>query len=174
MELEIKYSVAFFPTEKIKELGFIKKGSTHQIDKYYIVDKLLQGKRTYLRVRNDLLTNVSSFDLHQIQSELATDEIEVELATEDKRQNMEHILDIMGYSILCIVDKMRDIYEKDNIKIVLDTVVGLGKFIEIEIIDNETLENRNKILEISDRLSLKNDMKVENKGYPDLLLESKL
>lgn len=174
MELEVKYSVAFFPTEKIENLGFIKKYSTHQVDKYYIVDKLLQGKRTYLRVRNDLLTNISSLDLHQILSELATDEMEVELMTDDKRQNVERILDIIGYPILCIVDKMRDVYEKDNIKIILDTVKGLGKFIEIEIIDNETLENRNKILDISNSLSLNDEMKVENKGYPDLLLESKL
>ena len=113
-------------------------------------------------------------DLHQILSELATDEMEVELMTDDKRQNVERILDIIGYPILCIVDKMRDVYEKDNIKIILDTVKGLGKFIEIEIIDNETLENRNKILDISNSLSLNDEMKVENKGYPDLLLESKL
>lgn len=173
MELEVKYRVTSFPIRTLEELGFIKKKTTHQIDKYYIVDDILQGKRTYLRVRNDLLTNFSSFDLHQIISELATEEIEVELTTEDKRLNLERILDIMGYPVLCVINKARDVYVKDNVKIVLDTVKDLGKFVEIEIIGDETLENRNKILEFSISLSLADEMKVENKGYPDLLLESK-
>ena len=60
LELEIKFKVNEFPFELIETLGFVKSKENHQIDRYFIVNKVLNEKRTYLRLRQDILGNLFS------------------------------------------------------------------------------------------------------------------
>jgi adenylate cyclase class 2 len=170
MELEIKYKVKEFSVEFIETLGFIKSKKSHQIDRYFIVNETFNEKRTYLRLRQDVLKEKFSFDLHQIISDIATDEIEIALHSSDDFLKTERILDILGYPFVCEVNKYRIVYKKDNINLVLDKVENLGNFIEIEMIGNETQNNEDILLQVAQQLSLKDNDRVVKMGYPDLIL----
>ena len=171
MELELKYKVQEFPVELIETLGFAKLKESHQIDRYFIVNKILNEKRTYLRLRKDVLKGNFSFDLHQIISDIAADETEIVLQDADDIFKTEKILDTLGYHFVCEVDKYRIVYRKDNISLVLDKVENLGYFIEIEMIGNETKENQNVLFQLSKQLSLEEKDRVVKRGYPDLILQ---
>lgn len=173
MELEVKYKVDSFPKSQINEMGFVKKKTSHQIDRYYIVDKLLSNRRTYLRIREDIQKNEYSFDFHQIVSSLATEETEISLHSKGDVENFEKILKALGYPLICIVDKKREVYEKKSIKIALDSVKNLGAFIEIEIEGEETIENKDKLKSISNKLNLNYENLILNVGYPDMLIDGK-
>lgn len=54
---------------------------------------------------------------------------------------------IKSLGILVVVDKVREIYFIDNVKFHIDTVEGLGKFIEIEAIDDTSTIEKSKLLE---------------------------
>jgi len=172
MELEIKYKTLTFPFELIETLGFVKSKESHQIDRYYIVNKVLKEKRTYLRLRQDVLKGNFSFDLHQIISDIATDETEIALHSSNDIHKAEQILEILGYPFVCEVNKHRTVYKKDNIKLILDKVENLGNFIEIEIIGDENQETQGMLFQIAQQLSLEETNRVVKKGYPDLILSS--
>jgi predicted adenylyl cyclase CyaB len=170
-ELEIKYKVEDFPIEKIGELGFKRKKENHQVDIYYIVNKIINGKRTYWRTRKDVLKKEYSFDLHQIESEFATAEKEVKLIDEKSFIDINNMLSIMGFHIICEIDKQRTVFEKNNILVVLDRVKHLGNYVEIEIIGEDTQGNRDVLFDIAKKLSLNDSDRVSKKGYPDLFIE---
>ena len=79
--------------------------------------------------------------------------------------------DAMG--VMVVVDKEREIYFIDNIKIHLDQVKGLGTFLEIEAQSeegdkSEELLNR-QCIQLMDELGIRNEDLV-NESYSDLLL----
>ena len=74
---------------------------------------------------------------------------------------------------MVVVDKEREIYFIDNIKIHLDQVKGLGTFLEIEAQSedgdkSEGLLNR-QCVQLMDELGIRNEDLV-NESYSDLLL----
>lgn len=171
MELEVKYKVKEFPVKLIETLGFVKSKESHQIDRYFIVDKVLKEKRTYLRLRQNVLKEKFSLDLHQIISDIAADETEIALHSLNDISDTEMILNVLGYPFVCEIDKHRTVYKKDNnIKLVFDIVKNLGNFIEIEMIGDETQENESKLFQVAKQLSLEENERVVKKGYPDLIL----
>ena len=172
MELELKYKVNSFPKQKILDQGFQKKSESHQIDNYFIVNKLIEGKRTYLRTREDKNKNTFSFDFHQIISDLATAETEINICTKEDSVKLNSIVEALGYPIVCAIDKQREVYEKDGIKIVLDTVKNLGNFVEIELEGSESKINQSKLNNTAILLCLNENDRVSKKGYPDLFLET--
>jgi adenylate cyclase class 2 len=79
--------------------------------------------------------------------------------------------DAMG--VMVVVDKEREIYFIDNIKIHLDQVKGLGTFLEIEAQSeegdkSEELLNR-QCVQLMDEFGIRNEDLV-NESYSDLLL----
>jgi len=167
IELEIKYKVENFPIDLIESLGFVKLKVSHQVDRYHVVNRTFDKRRTYLRLRNNTIKNNFSFDFHQIISDIATEETEIGLNSSDDIFRMGTILDKLGYPFVCEVDKHRTVYKNGNIELVLDTVKGLGNFIEIEIAGNETQEN---LFQLAQKLSL-ND-RIIKKGYPDMVMSN--
>jgi predicted adenylyl cyclase CyaB len=172
-EIEVKYRVKDFSIETIEKLGFKRKKESHQLDTYYIVNEMINGKRTYLRNRKDFLKGEYSFDLHQIESEFATKETEIKLANEKSYNDVNTILSTLGFNIICEIDKQRLTFKKDNISIVFDTVKHLGCFLEIEILGEDSIENRDILFEIANKLSLRDEDRISKKGYPDLYIEKK-
>ena len=80
--------------------------------------------------------------------------------------------DAMG--VMVVVDKEREIYFIDNIKIHLDQVKGLGTFLEIEAQSeegdkSEELLNR-QCVQLMDELGIRNEDLV-NDSYSDLLMK---
>ena len=76
--------------------------------------------------------------------------------------------------ILVVVDKKREIYYIDNVKIHVDHVKGLGNFIEIEAQDLTGQYSENELFKQCKALMLK--LKINNKdlishSYSDMILE---
>jgi adenylate cyclase, class 2 len=64
----------------------------------------------------------------------------------DPEPSLKEIL-TKALGILVIVDKKREIYFIDNVKFHLDAVKDLGRFVEIEAIDNEGTIGKDRLLE---------------------------
>ena len=101
---------------------------------------------------------------------ISTEEIEIVLNTHDDVNKMYKIIETLGYSIKCIVDKERNVYKKGDIEISLDNVNGLGNFIEIEINGEENQENLIRLKKTAKQLGLSIAKQIKN-GYPNLLQE---
>lgn len=169
MELELKFVAKRDYSFQLKEMGFAEKKHKHLVDTYYISDQKINGISTWLRIREDKLQNKSSFDLHQLHSEYATQETEVSLLSEDVIK-MKKIMEVLGLKSQCVVDKERHTYQKNNMEVVLDRVFDLGDFIEIEIEGEENSKNINQINELAQKLGLRIEDHI-NAGYPDLLMQ---
>ncbi|MCL2627097.1 MAG: radical SAM protein [Oscillospiraceae bacterium] len=170
IELEVKYKVLDFPTKLIESLGFVELKRSHQVDKYHIVNKILNGKRTYMRLRNDVINNKMSFDFHQVISDIAIEETEIALNDSDDIDIMGTILEKLNYPFVCEVDKYRMVYRNGDIELVLDTVKNLGKFIEIELTGDEEHESHENLFQLVTKLSLNEKDRIIKKGYPDMIL----
>lgn len=174
MEIEKKFktSINFNKARKILiDHGFTEKGTSHQIDTYFIVNEIINGKEVYLRQRKDVTNNKYSFDFHEIISNLST--LETEIETSEKEYNkLNYIMLGLNYSVKAIVDKTRIKFDNDECKIVLDNITNLGTFIEIEV----ESEDENIALPILQKyqniLSLKNEDIVTGCGYPDLIIQN--
>ncbi|MFZ4591434.1 MAG: class IV adenylate cyclase [Ignavibacteria bacterium] len=76
------------------------------------------------------------------------------------------------HGILIKVKKVREITIIDNVRIHIDKVIGLGKYLEIEIIFNSIKEARKRMESLIDILEL-DEKKFINVSYSDLLLNKK-
>ncbi len=61
--------------------------------------------------------------------------------------------------------------KNNNFELVLDKVVGLGYFMEIEYVGKMTKINGQKFQELINYLNLKESQIISGCGYPDLLME---
>lgn len=171
MELELKYKTAKDYKDILLKNGFSFKKEKRQIDNYYLVGDVLQERPLYLRVRQDILANTYSVDYHEIVSDIATKETEIDLATEDDFKKMMYILEGLNFKSKCVIDKKRKVYEKENITAVCDEIEQLGYFVEIEIEGEETQENLNMLKQAASSLGLEESNLVKGIGYPELWLE---
>lgn len=110
----------------LTSLGSRKVGTDHQVDTYFRVPvgrlKLREG-------------NIENSLIHYKRPDQAGPKTsDVLLYRVDPDPALKNVLS-RALGILVIVDKHREIHFVDNVKIHLDTVVGLGSFLEIEAID---------------------------------------
>jgi len=102
------------------------KGTDHQIDTYFKVEtgrlKLRQG---------NVETNLIYYNRPNTKEPKKSN---VLLYKPNEVADLKEILKTI-HPILCVVDKVREIYFIENVKFHLDTVSGLGTFVEIEAID---------------------------------------
>jgi len=110
----------------LKSQNAFHKGTDHQIDTYFKIPngrlKLRQGN-----VENNLI-------YYNRPNTAAPKKSKVLLYQPQKTGDLKAILEAV-HEVLCVVDKQREIYFIDNVKFHLDTVKGLGTFVEIEAID---------------------------------------
>ena len=76
------------------------------------------------------------------------------------------------FEVMVIVNKKREIFVKDNIRIHLDTVNKLGKFLEIEIMFKDLKKAKKLMEELKDLLRL-NPKDFIKPSYSDLLINKK-
>ncbi len=174
MELEVKFKCGRLEPfkKRARALGFKRVSEKRQTDTYFIINEPCKdGTRVYLRVREDKTNKSISLDYHRVLSDLETQELEVEV--KDKKTII-NILKSLGYTIKTVVNKKREIYQKNNIFLTFDTIKNLGNFIEIEINSQLTKENKKLIEKTITALGLHKNKRITKKGYPDLLKETQL
>jgi adenylate cyclase class 2 len=100
-------------------------GIDHQIDTYFRVPA---GR---LKIREGRIENALVF--YQRSNARRARQSKVELARLPRRSSVRTVLS-MALGVLAVVDKRREIFFVGNVKIHLDRVRGLGKFVEVEAI----------------------------------------
>jgi adenylate cyclase, class 2 len=150
--------------ELLKKLNADFKGNDHQIDTYFQVPvgrlKLREGT-----IENHLIH-------YQRENQDGPKESQVTLFQNNPRSSLKSILE-KALGILVSVDKTREIYLLDNVKIHLDSVVELGSFIEIEAIDFDGSIGRDVLYKQCEKymllLEISSDDLISH-SYSDLLL----
>ena len=154
--------------EYIKTRNFTPSKTSHQIDTYFSKPNRKDFIDKYLRIRQDLINKKNSIDYHIVRSDTATEEFESNVGD---AEILMHILKGIGMDLLCVVDKDRSTFRKDNVLIVIDHVKDLGDFIEIEVDADNEKEAEQIIYSIFSELEIDTNNIISGKGYPDLLLE---
>jgi predicted adenylyl cyclase CyaB len=109
----------------LKKLRARHIGNDHQIDTYFRVP------RGRLKVREGRIENALIF--YRRSDSPRPRRAQIEMMLLPRRNSLRSIL-AAGLGVLTVVDKRREIYLVGNVKIHLDRVRGLGKFIEVEAV----------------------------------------
>ena len=144
------------------------KGLDHQIDTYFY------SKTGRLKLREG---NIENNLIHYIrENKKGSKESKVSLYKTSPDSNLKEIL-TKSMGTRCVVDKQREIYFIDNVKFHIDSVAGLGHFIEIEAIDFEVNTTKEKLQEQCNfyiKLLEINAKDLISDSYSDLLQQNSL
>lgn len=140
-------------------------GTDHQIDTYF------PAKTGRLKLREG---NIENSLIHYERPDQDGPKLsEVKLAKVPADAGLGDVLRA-GLETLAVVDKTREIWFAGNVKIHLDEVKGLGRFVEIEAIDSdgsigiETLQRQCR--EFMERFAIV-DSDLVDRSYSDLMQE---
>ncbi|MFH1392404.1 MAG: class IV adenylate cyclase [bacterium] len=149
----------------LKSKKAVFKGKDHQIDTYF---KVKFGR---LKLREGNIENCLIF--YAREDKKGPKQSDYLLFKHDPRSCLKDML-IKSLGILAIVDKQREIYFIDNIKFHLDIVKNLGKFVEIEVIDNRKTSKDKLLKQCEYYLDLFQISKKDliSGSYSDLLLKT--
>jgi len=112
------------------------KGTDHQIDTYF---KVPNGR---LKLREG---NIENNLIHYDRSnQEGPKQSKVQLFKCEPNSSLKEIL-TKSLGTIVVVDKQREIYFIENVKFHIDTVKGLGSFMEIEAIDKDGKLNRDQL-----------------------------
>lgn len=128
--IEIKARAANLdgPRAVLRERGARFVGLDHQVDTYF---RVTTGR---LKLREGEVENAL---IHYLREDVSGPKrSQVSLFANAAGSTLKGILqDALGVDV--VVDKQREIYFLDNVKVHLDAVAGLGTFVEIEVIDGD-------------------------------------
>jgi adenylate cyclase, class 2 len=166
VEIKAKCTDAAHVKKYLMQHGAIFNGVDHQIDTYFKVPK---GR---LKLRDGNIENNLIFYNRNDTPGLKSSKVKLYKVNDT---NLKDLL-TAALEILVIVDKLREIYFIDNVKFHIDSVKGLGTFVEIEAIDR-TGKIRTEVLREQCAKYLK-DLKIKkasliSNSYSDLLLSYK-
>jgi adenylate cyclase, class 2 len=182
MQLEIEQK---FPLEDFQEvqkalldLGAKFEDSVQQIDRYFRhPQRDFAQTDEALRLRKVGEDNCITYKGPKIDRETKTRR-EIELAIEPGKKGFEawsELLEILGFRQSLEVSKERTpgtvTWEGDEVQLALDVVAGLGRYLELEIVADESEFGAAKarLLGLAERLGLK---EVERRGYLSMLLDN--
>ncbi|MDR0367464.1 MAG: class IV adenylate cyclase [Rickettsiales bacterium] len=185
MEIERKFIVfeeSFDSIEsRLSALGFRPDGHRRQIDEYFLprgmdpakhTHFMIKGEMAYLRLRRDAENETASLDLKTVNKERkgVFGEYECRLAGADSLGMAAKILDMLGFRKAHVIDKSRKSFKLGEVSVDMDEVRGLGRFVEVEIIDD--MPGADRALARVDDLSAKLGLDPGNlmkTGYVDLM-----
>jgi adenylate cyclase, class 2 len=156
--------------DKIRELLQSRKadfqGLDHQIDTYFKVPK---GR---LKLREG---NIENYLIsYQRENTKGAKESDIKLFPVDPHSSLKAVLK-SALEELVVVDKKREIYFIDNIKFHLDSIEGLGTFVEIEARDTTGKIEKEKLWEqcntYKDLFQIKDEDMIDV-SYSDLILKN--
>lgn len=165
--------------DRLEELGASVERTVHQTDTYYKspFEDLLDGDEA-LRVRRqwplDDETAEEDILIYKgplMESDSETHE-ELEAVVTDSNA-MIAILEKMGFEQATVIDKEREFYSIDGYTVTLDSVVGLGQFLQIELMTDEVETAREDVLELLGEIGLNPEKQIRN-SYVDLKLKDYL
>ena len=176
IEVEIKAAVGDIGPirSKLKELECIYQGHLDQADTYYnardrdfaVTDEAIririENERTLITYKGPKLGGISK----------SRREIELEVS---EAATAEEMLIALGFTRVMTVTKTRENYVLDMYTISLDTVTGLGDFIEIETSAQNEVEVPAKvedIVKLLEKLGISQDAAITS-SYLELLNEKK-
>ena len=143
------------------------KGVDHQVDTYFSVPK---GR---LKLRQGNIEN--SLIFYDRPNEAGPKRADVSLfCTDTPGGSQLHEVLTDALKTLIVVDKQREIYFINNVKFHIDTVEGLGNFVEIEAIDKDGMLGIEKLQQQCNyyiNLFDITNVDLVNVSYSDLLLE---
>ncbi len=130
LEIKACHSEHVSIVEFLRNNGAVFKGIDHQIDTYFAVNK---GR---LKIREGNIENcIVHYNRKNKSGPKLCEYTIIRFKPDDcELITLKEILTI-SLGVLTVVEKKREIYFIDNVKFHLDTVKGLGKFIEIEAIE---------------------------------------
>jgi adenylate cyclase class 2 len=112
--------------QRLLRLNPFFKGEDHQIDTYF---KVIKGR---LKLREGIIENaLIYYERPDIKGAKQSDVI---IYKHDQSQGLKEILTKI-HGIKTVVEKTRRIYFIENVKFHFDRIPGLGKFVEVEAID---------------------------------------
>ncbi len=163
LELKIKVDNPVEMIEMLNEINAEFKGELGQIDIYYkIKNGLLK-----LRLENGSQTLIKYFRNEKTGNRWS----DYQLISLERNDAREYLKDV--FEVETVVEKKRLLYLYDNTRIHIDTVEGLGSFLELETLVVNGKEDAGKRFEkIVDLLSLNKENEIR-KSYRDLMLEQK-
>jgi predicted adenylyl cyclase CyaB len=163
LELKIRIENPAKVLERVKEINAEFKGELNQVDVYYkIKNGLLK-----LRLENGKQTLIK-YMRNEKSGERWSDYQLISLVENDAREYLKDILEEEA-----VVEKQRILYLYDNTRIHIDTVKGLGSFLELEtLVINGKEDAGRRFEQIFSLLSLKIENEIR-KSYRDLMLENK-
>jgi adenylate cyclase class 2 len=161
-------NLEFAFSTKVKEIDIYYKGP----DKNYFE----LGEALRIRSSENLVTNEKHSFLTYKGKKLDTisnTRLEHEVGI-DNINTMGQIFNILGFTELFTIEKLRDYYIQDDFHVCVDYVNNLGYFIEIEKIISDDSERNSTLVELFlllNKLGLNND-RLEGKSYANLLFET--
>ena len=148
----------------LQQLGSRLVGTDHQVDTYFRVP---EGR---LKLREGSIENSLIHYLRADQSGPKTSDVLLYRVKPDP--SLKDVL-ARALGVLVVVDKQREIHFVDNVKIHLDTVQGLGTFLEIEAIDADGSLNRETLQEQCETFMNHFEVQpadLQEDSYSDMLL----
>ena len=152
--------------KKLQSLGPVFKGEDQQVDTYFNVNN---GR---LKLREGNIE--SALIWYERPNATGSKLSDVLLYKHTTDPSLKELL-VKAHGIKVIVDKRRRIYFIDNVKFHFDEVKGLGKFIEVEAIDETGEWGIEKIQQQCDHYARFFEIKPEefmSLSYSDLLLKN--
>ena len=146
-----------------KDATFI--GRDHQVDTYF------QSASGRLKLREGTIEN--NLIWYQRPDRAGPKTSQCILLRTEKGSHLKDILD-RAMGVMVVVDKQREIYFIDNIKIHIDQVEGLGSFLEIEAQSEEGILSEETLYEQCARFMEELGIREEDlltDSYSDLLMQ---
>lgn len=176
-EIEKKYHLTIDEAlfrEKLEGIGaqFIK--NKKETDTYFNVsgrDSIKTKECLRVRKSNDLIEITYKGATHPDSNDAHFAKHELNLFVENETEAIE-FLKLLGNEIVAVVEKSRDYYEFGNCNIAVDSISGVGMFIELEVMSNDDKEGLREIENVAKKLGLSEES-VEMLPYRDLVIMSK-
>lgn len=149
----------------IAHIIYSVKGYSHSVEKQTDVYYKADSGRLKLRIINDRLGNLIFYD----RGEKTGMKISKYIISQTKDHKELNSILRKQFKVLVIVNKKRDIYIHNNIRVHIDTVKGLGRFLEIEIIYENLSKAKEQMKGLISKFQL-NENKFIKGSYSDLLI----
>ena len=175
IEVEVKASVKDFSDvrERLIQIGAVKIKKEHQRDVYFnaphkdfgVTDEALRIREIPENGENRIILTYKGAKMDDVSK--TRKEIEVDVS---EAKNTALILENLGFRRAAEVKKDRDIYHINEFIVTLDTVYGVGTFVEIEteaLEDEDTSESLKKIFDIYKKLGIEEGF--ERRSYLELM-----
>ncbi len=139
LELEVKAALSDDVLERLRRLHLPRVDRQVQVDTYYkhpCIDFVATDEA--LRIRRAEGATTVTYKGPRLSRETKMRE-EHELVVSDFRE-ARAVLERLGFTPVATVEKTRERFERDDMCIVVDDVKGLGRFIEVEMLLEERIE----------------------------------